>query len=235
MLGSGRRSSTREVSIQTACEELFFIGLSDLPQTEKLDYFSAALSIITALYFTIVRVQHLYAFRSTRPFISPTKISSRDRPSWTIQKRSSFRFVTCLCVLVYVAHVSYLTLLPRFDYSYNMAFNLILGLIHNAIWLLYSLPSSMSLFPRFPFRDKHYRPAFVSKAAFFVLATTAVTALELFDFPPWGRIIDAHSLWHLATPPIAYFWYHLLIEDSWDAGWKEEHKYCMFGLFHLFP
>lgn len=50
--------------------------------------------------------------------------------------------------------------------------------------------------------------------------TTAATALELFDFPPWGRVIDAHSLWHLATVPIALFWYDFLLDDALDEGWR---------------
>ena len=45
--------------------------------------------------------------------------------------------------------------------------------------------------------------------------------LELFDFPPWWRVVDAHSLWHLATAPLAVLWYDFLINDAIDAGWKE--------------
>ena len=122
--------------------------------------------------------------------------------------------------MAYLGHVTYLTVLPRFDYTYNMAFNLGVGMTHNILWLLYSLPASLSLVRRFPGKPKSYRPAFASKVAVFVLLTTAATALELFDFPPWYRTIDAHSLWHLATAPIAAFWYQFLIEDSLDDSWR---------------
>lgn len=50
------------------------------------------------------------------------------------------------------------------------------------------------------------------------------TAFELFDFPPWFLIIDAHSLWHLATAPIAIAWYDFIIEDSLDPSWREHNK-----------
>lgn len=178
-----------------------------------MDYFSAALAIMYALYYTVIRIFHLYSpFRHTRITSSakntsqPTNLASK---AWPL-----------LCILAYLGHISYLTLLPRFDYTYNMAFNLALGLTHNALWLLYSLPTS--IIRRFPSQSKSYRPRFANKAAVFVGLTTAATALELFDFPPWGGIIDAHALWHLATAPIALFWYDFLIEDSLDHSWREQ-------------
>ena len=142
--------------------------------------------------------------------VAPTpSTTSRVRGLWTL-----------ICAFAFIAHVSYLTLLPRFDYAYNMAFNLAIGLSHNLLWLAYSLPSSLSFIRRYPGRAKNYRPSHAAKPASFALLTTAATALELFDFPPWGRIIDAHSLWHLATVPIAVFWYDFLVDDACDEGWR---------------
>lgn len=157
-----------------------------------------------ALYLTVIRTFHLYANsgpRSTSP--------ARALKPWTLT-----------CLVVYIGHVTYLSILPRFDYTYNMAFNLALGLAHNILWTIYALPSSRSPLPRFPFRPKEYRPAFVSKAPAFVLLMTAATALELLDFPPWMFIIDAHALWHLSTVPITIFWYDFLVEDALDEGWR---------------
>ncbi|KAF5344261.1 hypothetical protein D9758_012318 [Tetrapyrgos nigripes] len=181
----------------------------DNPTTEKLDYFSAALTILLALYFTFIRLFHLY----TSPRLSLTTQQS--------QTSSLLRLWTATCAIAFVGHVSYLSLLPRFDYFYNVVFNLIIGLTHNALWLIYSLPVSLSLIRRFPNRPKTYRPGFTSKAAVLVLFTTAATGLELFDFPPIGRIIDAHALWHLCTAPIAVYWYRFLVEDANDESWRE--------------
>ncbi|KZP13810.1 Per1-like protein [Athelia psychrophila] len=180
----------------------------DLPTTEKLDYFSAALAIGYSLYYTVIRLFHLYPRRNT---LANTSLDPKRTTRW---------IWSLFCVIIYVSHVSYLTMSPRFDYSYNIAFNLALGLTHNAIWSLYSLPSSFPVLWRFLSKPKSYRPAFAGKAAFFVLLTTAATALELFDFPPWGRFIDAHALWHLSTAPIIPFWYDFLVEDSLDDGWR---------------
>ena len=187
-------------------EHLTCMTCTDLPATEKLDYFSAALAILFALFYTVIRLFHLYPQRS---LTTASKVTTRIRGVWAT-----------LCLLAYICHVSYLTLLPRFDYTYNMAFNLVVGMTHNILWLIYSSPSSLSLIRRFPARTKTYRPGYAWKAAAFVLLTTAATSLEVFDFPPWDRIIDAHSLWHLATVPIIPVWYQFLIQDALDDGWK---------------
>jgi hypothetical protein len=181
--------------------------LEDLPITEKLDYFSAALVILYSLYHTVLRLFNQY----------PTRSHEDGR----IQRTPVHLLWSSICIIVYLTHVAYLSILPRFDYTYNMAFNLTVGFTHNLLWLLYPLPASLPLIQRFPFKSKTYRPSYASKTAAFVVLTTAATALELFDFPPWGRIIDAHALWHLSTAPIAKFWYDFLIQDSLDDGWRE--------------
>ncbi|KAI0713632.1 Per1-domain-containing protein [Earliella scabrosa] len=150
----------------------------DLPTTEKLDYFSAALAILYALYYTVIRLFHLYPAERYR--LTSSASSS---------KRSGIYAVwTLLCSLAFLAHISYLTLLPRFDYTYNMIFNLTVGMSHNLLWLSYALPSSLSLIRRYPGRPKNYRPSHASWPAILTLLTTAATGLELFDFAPWGEI-----------------------------------------------
>jgi len=187
-------------------------GRVDRPLTEKLDYFSAALGIMFALYYTTLRIFQVY------PVSEGTKLTLLTRPT----KSHHHRVLATVLTLAYIGHVSYLNFSPQFDYSYNIAFNLGIGTIHNIMWIVYSLPSSMSLIHRFPFEPKSYRPSFVSKAAILTFSTMGASAFELFDFPPWFRIIDAHSLWHLATAPIAIVWYDFIIEDSLDPSWREQ-------------
>lgn len=184
----------------------------DLPSTEKLDYFSAALAILYALYYTVIRLFHLYPHTTQARLTMPSK----TLPQTSLAKK----FWSLLCVVAYLAHISYLTLLPRFDYTYNMTFNLILGVTHNVLWLIYSLP--IPLLRRYLSQPKSYRPPFAINAAIFVVLTTGATAFELFDFPPWAGIIDAHALWHLSTAPIALFWYDFLVEDALDQSWRDQ-------------
>ncbi|KIL68486.1 hypothetical protein M378DRAFT_100028 [Amanita muscaria Koide BX008] len=183
----------------------------DNPTTEKLDYFSAALAILYALYCAIIRLYHLYA---------PGQ--NQHSPAQQLKSKNTARTaLSIFCILLYLAHVSYLSLLPRFDYAYNIIFNLVVGLLHNIFWLLYALPSSLSILRRFSSQPKSYRPPFAIKAAYCVVVTMVASSLELFDFPPWGSVFDAHSLWHLATAPLAVYWYGFLLEDSLDPSWRE--------------
>jgi post-GPI attachment to proteins factor 3 len=181
----------------------------DTPLTEKLDYFSAALAILYALYNTVVRLFHLY--QGTRAFPS--------LPG----RRPYFHLCRAMAVVAYTAHVAYLGLAPRFDYTYNIIFNIALGLTHHALWLSFAWPGS-TLFPRFAMMPRSYRPAHAGTAALIIALTTAATALELIDFPPLGRVLDAHALWHLATVPLAVMWYDFLVTDAQDPGWRGQRQ-----------
>jgi len=131
---------SRHVSSTLPEEPSLMLASLDMPSTEKMDYFSAALAILYALYYTVIRLFHLYPHRTQARLTTPS-----DTPQPTNLARNMW---SLFCVMAYLAHISYLTLLPRFDYTYNMAFNLIVGLAHNALWLVYSLP--ISLFRRYP-------------------------------------------------------------------------------------
>jgi post-GPI attachment to proteins factor 3 len=42
----------------------------------------------------------------------------------------------------------------------------------------------------------------------------AASLLEIFDFPPFWWVFDAHSLWHLATIPLGFLWYRFWRLDN---------------------
>lgn len=185
--------------------------MQDTLLTEKLDYFSAALTILCGLYVAVIRLFHLY------PSVGAKLTTTRARTS---TPRDRLRLVwSSICIVAFLGHISYLTFMPSFDYAYNIAFNTVVGLSHNILWSVYALP--ITLLCRYPSQPKSYRPPFAKKAGIAVLCMTAAVGLELFDFPPWGRVIDAHSLWHLATALIAPFWYNFLVEDMRDSSWND--------------
>jgi hypothetical protein len=39
-------------------------------------------------------------------------------------------------------------------------------------------------------------------------------SLELLDFPPILRVLDAHAAWHAATIPLALAWWDFLVKDA---------------------
>jgi hypothetical protein len=180
----------------------------DLPSTEKLDYFSAAATILYALYAAVVRLFHLYP-------APPSPLSSSGQNG----RRPLLLLWSTICVMAYMSHITYLSVLPQFDYSYNILANTIVGLLHNLLWILYAIPLTTVMY-RFAGQPKGYRPYYAGKAGWLVLSTMLAMSLELFDFPAWRRVLDAHALWHLSTVPIAVFWYEFLIQDLLDQGWR---------------
>ncbi len=178
----------------------------DLRLTERMDYFSATATIMYTLHYTLNRLWHLY----------PTP------PSVAVVSRRQIALSVGFA-LVYISHLSYLLSTPRFDYGYNIAFNVCLGAIHLVHWTLFSLAFTsklsgvLALFPTpYPPHDPraiHPKPNYHWSSGALVLATSASMSLELFDFPALGRVIDAHSLWHLATIFLASGWYTFIIRD----------------------
>jgi hypothetical protein len=153
--------------------------------TEKMDYFSAALGTILSLYVAILRLAHIYTD------------SPRDR---------LLRQLTQLLLAgVFLGHISYLSLW-RFDYSYNMAFNLAIALLHNFLWYGWTLHHFQ--------QPRRNRPAHYLRPTLVLTWLSSLMAFELFDFPPWRRLVDAHALWHLATVPVIGAWYRFYLADA---------------------
>lgn len=208
----------------------------DTDWTENLDYFSAASVIMSAFFFSACRL-----FR-----IAP------DTDRFVLFRR--------ICMGALVLHILYLSY--DFDYAYNMAANVVVGLIHTLLWLTYSLRPTA--YPSNPLVDRTassraaMRAAKPSKSGLstpapltngvqtppvpvstnigppsthtkqrrrlqLILALmSASVLLELLDFPPVLRILDAHALWHLATVPITKMWYVWLVNDAQECvntGW----------------
>ncbi len=147
----------------------------DFPLTEKLDYFAAGASVLYGLYYTPIRIFRL------------------DRR--TPRRQSVLRAWTLLCVMMYVAHVAYLSLW-RWDYTYNMAANVAVGTLSNILWSGFSVA-----------RYRRLQSTWAAWPGLIVAWIVLAMSLELLDFPPWGGMIDAHSLWHLGTVVPTVWWY----------------------------
>ncbi|KAE9985605.1 hypothetical protein BLS_006688 [Venturia inaequalis] len=160
----------------------------DYPLTEKLDYFAAGGSVMYGMYYTPVRI-----FRMDNP-------SDPSNP----RVASVLRLWTGLCITLYILHVTYLSLWS-WDYTYNMAANVIVGVTQNLLWSGYSI--------------HRYRKSGRFWAAWpglIVAWIIMAMSLEVFDFAPWGGMIDAHSLWHLGTVGPTIWWYNFLVKDAQD-------------------
>jgi hypothetical protein len=147
----------------------------DFGVTEKLDYFAAGANVLYGLYYAPIRVFRL----------------DRKEP----RKQSLLRLWTGLCVTLYILHVSYLSLWS-WDYTYNMAANVAVGVVANLLWSGFSYVQYQRIG-----RTWAVWPGLC--VAWIIMAMS----LELLDFPPWWGMIDAHSLWHLGTVVPTVLWY----------------------------
>ena len=148
----------------------------DFNLTEKLDYFAAGASVLYGLYYTPIRIFRLDQTTSTT-------------------KQTVLRLWTVVCVLLYIGHVSYLTLWS-WDYTYNMAANVVAGIISNVLWSWFSLKTYQKL-----------KKPWTAWPGLIVAWIIMAMSLELLDFPPVAGMVDAHSLWHLGTVIPTVWWY----------------------------
>jgi len=147
----------------------------DFDATEQLDYIAAGASVLYGFFYTPIRV-----FRLDQ---KGNKGDSMVR-AWAV-----------VCISMFLGHVGYLKLW-KWDYTYNMAANVVVGLTQNALWTWFS----------FAKYQKSGRPWAMLPSVVVVFLLLAMS-LELLDFPPLYGCVDAHSLWHLATVLPTLIWY----------------------------
>ena len=85
----------------------------DTPITEKLDYFSACLFILSTLPVALIRIFRVSSFKDQIKFIAPV-------------------------AALYLQHVAYMSFVD-FDYGYNVKFNATFGIMSNSVWLYWAL------------------------------------------------------------------------------------------------
>lgn len=147
----------------------------DFNVTEKLDYFAAGASVLYGLYYTPIRI-----FRMERQ---------------TPLRQSLLRIWTSACILMFIGHVAYLSFWS-WDYTYNMAANVAVGVVQNVLWTGFSILSY-----------KESKKSWAAWPGMIVAWIILAMSLELLDFAPIAGMVDAHSLWHLGTVVPTIWWY----------------------------
>ena len=91
-----------------------------------------------------------------------------------------------------------------------MQANVGVALTHNLLWAGWAFRTARAA-RRNPVAAAYERPwEPVAVLSAFMVAG----ALELFDFAPLWRAVDAHALWHAATVVIVDRWYAFLLRDA---------------------
>ena len=52
------------------------------------------------------------------------------------------------------------------------------------------------------------------KLWFVVITGGLAMLLEIYDFPPYQGVVDAHALWHATTIPLTYLWWSFIRDDA---------------------
>ena len=180
----------------------------DKPFTERLDYFSATLTVATSLLYAVLRTFHLQTPQSTSRLAYP---------------------VTFALAILILSHFAYLLSFPSgsFPYGYHTKFVVFLALIHSGLWVLWTLSFHFQIptlhvgtrsftYPLpYPATDRgklSTRNAYTPTVL--VVLTTLAMSFELLDFPPIARVVDAHSVWHACTVPLAMAWWSFFCSDA---------------------
>ncbi|KAK6459853.1 Per1-like protein, partial [Scheffersomyces coipomensis] len=171
--------------------------------TETLDYFGASAIIITS--FNCVFIRYFALFK--RPV--------------------ALRIWQLMMLTIYIIHC--LRLYLHWDYDYNTNFNLVIGIFTILLWVFHSFSNYRQFKRRYiiynnsiqllPFETKIIKRINMSVRLIPLLPVflngwmILGMLFEIFEFTPWHRLIDGHSLWHLFTifPPI--IWYDWNIWD----------------------
>ena len=90
------------------------------------------------------------------------------------------------------------------DFGFHMNICISISVIQTIFWLYWALFA----------KDRKTITTFQKGICVLVQVWfSAAAALEIFDFPPLWGILDAHSLWHFATIPLGFIWYHFWALD----------------------
>lgn len=170
----------------------------DFILTERLDYFSAGLTVLYSFYTCFNRV-----------FVYPLMVRDKKESQ---QAAVAIRVVLSLtCIVAYFSHVYYLQFV-RFDYGYNMLANVVVGIIQTLLWIYHGISDYAAHTgnnEKGPRKSEGWRlwPVYL------VLSILAAMSFELLDFAPFLGLIDAHALWHAGTVLPTYGWYAYMKKD----------------------
>ncbi|KAJ1395806.1 Per1-like [Sesbania bispinosa] len=95
-------------------------------------------------------------------------------------------------------HLLYLNLY-NLDYGWNMIVCVVMAVAQLTIWAVWASVS-------------HHPSCW--KVWFVVLAGGLAMLLEIYDFPPYQGLLDAHALWHAMTVPLTFLWWSFIKDDA---------------------
>ncbi|XP_009615087.1 uncharacterized protein [Nicotiana tomentosiformis] len=165
---------------------------------------------------------HIYAFLSMNSWLWSAVFHSRDMDftekldyssavallgfsliisilrSFSVKNEAARVLVAAPLLAFTVTHILYLNNY-QMDYGWNMKVCVVIAVSQLLIWAIWAGIS------RHPSRWKLWTV---------VVGGGLAMLLEIYDFPPYQGLVDAHALWHATTIPLTYIWWSFIKDDA---------------------
>lgn len=159
-----------------------FCWISSAIYHSKKTFYTTQLDLISAL-----------AFISFGLFIALRRIAGRNVTSLQVSSVAVAMLSTWAYRAYYMAQG-----LVRFDSHMNTSIGIVV--LTTGLWLMWILNAQCISTDR---RGLSVKYLCLLCQVWLICAS----ALEIFDFPPYFGVFDAHSLWHAVTIPLGFLWY----------------------------
>lgn len=117
---------------------------------------------------------------------------------FNVNKEATRVMVAAPIIAFVTAHIMYLNFY-YLDYGLNKKVCVILGAAQLLLWAIWAGVTWH------PLRWKLWIVVFVGALS---------TLLEIYDFPPYWGLVDAHAIWHAITIPLTYLWWSFIKDDA---------------------
>ncbi|KAJ8753435.1 hypothetical protein K2173_019834 [Erythroxylum novogranatense] len=87
----------------------------------------------------------------------------------------------------------------KLDYGWNMKVCVVMAVVQLLLWAIWAGVTGH------PSRWKLW---------IVVVAGGLAMLLEIYDFPPYKGLLDAHALWHATTVPLTFIWWSFIRDDA---------------------
>lgn len=123
----------------------------------------------------------------------------------------------CIFGILAAACISRVNQMIRGTVSFDSHMQLCIGIVivTTTVWVLWVINGVWS---------KSYQHKWICLGC--QLWLIAASALEIFDFPPYFELFDAHSLWHAATIPLGFIWYDWFWKRDYEEHYRNQQPKC---------
>ncbi|KAL8557057.1 hypothetical protein ACS0TY_004506 [Phlomoides rotata] len=118
--------------------------------------------------------------------------------AFSIRLEATRVMVAAPLIAFVTTHILYLNFY-QLDYGLNMKVCVTAGILQIVIWAVWAGVT------RHPSRLKLW---------VVVIGGGIAMLFEIYDFPPYWGLVDAHALWHATTIPLTYLWWSFIRDDA---------------------